>query len=349
VSGTRAPGVLPGLDLGRLTEHLRLACPGLAAGALEAKIIAGGRSNLTYAVTDGTSRWVLRRPPLGHVLDTAHDMAREFRVLSALGGTAVPVPATVHLCQDATVLGAPFYLMEHAPGATYRSRAELELLGPPRARALSTELVRTLARLHSVRPADVGLEDFGRPEGFLERQVRRWNRQLEASLTRPRVEAAELRHLLERAVPTGGGRGGILHGDFRLDNVLVGADDRITAVLDWEMATLGDPLTDLALMLAYGRLAVKQGPEGGLPDVTLAPGYLTANEIVDVYAHERGVEVSELGFHLGLAFFKLAAILEGIHARHLSGQTVGEGFETAGALVEPALAAGLASIKERTP
>jgi aminoglycoside phosphotransferase (APT) family kinase protein len=353
--GLRDTGV-PGLDLTRLEEYLRAqrqagapAGP-LPTGPLTAELIAGGKSNLTYRVGDGERTVVLRRPPLGHVLATAHDMGREFAVMSALAGSAVPVPRTHLHCADPDVIGAEFYLMDLVPGTPYRTAAELAPLGAERTRALSTAMVETLAALHVVEPAAVGLADFGRPEGFLERQVRRWGRQLDSSRSRDLAGADELRRRLEQQLP-GDRHGrpapqsGIVHGDYRLDNILVDADDRLRAVIDWEMATLGDPLTDVALLLVYGRLA-DLASGAAVADASTAPGFLTGEEMLEVYATASGRDLSAIGFHLGLAAFKLAVILEGIHYRHLHGQTVGEGFDGVGALVEPLIATGLASTEE---
>ncbi|WP_405864558.1 phosphotransferase family protein [Streptomyces sp. NBC_00005] len=334
----------PGLDLAALRAHLESALPGTTCGELTGSVIAGGKSNLTYDVSDGSRHWVVRRPPLGHVLATAHDMSREHRVMTALHGSQVPVPRTYLLCESPDVIGAPFYVMERVEGTTFRWRSQLEPLGAGRIEAISRRLVSTLASLHTVDPTGVGLGDFGRPDGYLERQVRRWGRQLDASRSRDLAGVDELRRLLESTVPPSG-EAALVHGDFRLDNTLVNDQDNIVALLDWEMATLGDPLADLALMLAYDRLA--RHPEGdGIADASTAAGYLGASEVVDLYAGLSGRDVSRIGFHLGLAFFKLAVILEGIHFRFISGRTVGDGFNRAGALVEPALAAGLESLKE---
>lgn len=335
---------LPGLDLGRFSTWLRGQLP-VTGSALSGTLIAGGKSNLTYAVTDGTSRWIVRRPPLGHVLATAHDMAREYRVMAALQHTDVPVPTMYSLCQDDTVLGAPFYVMECVEGTPYRTAAELRELGPERTRAISTDLIDTLAVLHAVDPTAVGLADFGRPDGFLERQVRRWKKQLDASHTRDLPLAEELYALLAADVPAESAMG-IVHGDYRLDNVLTDPEDRLAAVIDWEMATLGDPLTDLALMIVYGRLAANGSGNATVADASLAPGFLSEDEIIARYTARSDRDMSRFGFYLGLAAFKLAVILEGIHYRHLRGQTVGEGFDTIGAAIEPLLETGLTALKE---
>ncbi|MDQ6526660.1 phosphotransferase family protein [Nocardioides sp. LHD-245] len=339
----------PGLDLDALGTWLAAAVPG-AGTTLTADLVAGGKSNLTFAVSDGTSEWIVRRPPLGHVLATAHDMGREYRVMTALQDTAVPVPRTYAFCSDTSVVGAEFYVMERCVGTPYRRAGELAPLGAERTRAISERLVDILAVLHAVRPAEVGLADFGRPEGFLGRQVARWRKQLDASHTRDLPAADELHRRLASSVPAESTTG-IVHGDFRLDNVLVdsadGAEgatepDRATAVLDWEMATLGDPLTDLALMLTYHRLAETIGD--AVADASTAPGFLAEDEIVARYAAASDRDLSGFGWYLGLAAFKLAAILEGIHYRFLAGQTVGEGFEDIGAAIDPLLDAGLTAL-----
>ncbi|MFE7721596.1 phosphotransferase family protein [Nocardia rhizosphaerihabitans] len=337
------PTDLPGLDLDRLSTWLRGQVD--VAGALSSKLIAGGKSNLTYEVGDGTTRWIVRRPPLGHVLATAHDMAREYRVMAALRDTDVPVPAMYALRQDDSVLGAPFYVMEHVEGTPYRTAAELGELGPERTRAISTSLIDTLAVLHAVDPVAVGLADFGRPEGFLGRQVRRWKKQLDASHSRELPLADELHARLAADVPPESAVG-IVHGDYRLDNVLTDSSDRPAAVIDWEMATLGDPLTDLALMVVYGRLAAGRSGNATVADASAAPGFLSEDEIIARYTARSDRDMSRFGFYLGLAAFKLAAILEGIHYRYLHGQTVGEGFDTIGAAIDPLLETGLTALKE---
>ncbi len=339
--------MVDGLDLGALAQFLRsggaVRDPGdRPYGELHAQLIAGGKSNLTYRVTDGVHDWVVRRPPLGHVLATAHDMAREHRVMSALAATTVPVPEMVALCEDPAVMGVPFYVMQYVEGAVLRRTAQsAHLTGGQRA-DIAHRLVDTLAGLHEVDPATVGLSDFGHPEGFLERQVRRWTAQLERSRTREVPGFPELASALAEQVPRSQ-RASIVHGDYRLDNVLLGEDQQIRAVLDWEMATLGDPLCDLGLLPVYatpaagvaGVVSDGMGPHNGFPSM---------DSLVERYAARTGLDVTPLPWYIALGYYKLAVICEGIHARHLAGQTVGPGFDRIGELVPPLVAAGSAAL-----
>ncbi len=263
---------VPGLDLGKFRTWYDAQRPGELDGELSAELIAGGKSNLTYVVTDGSRDWIVRRPPLGHVQATAHDMGREYTAISALADTDVPVPMTYAHCDDPDVLGAPFYVMERVDGIAYRKAAELDALGTERTAAIAGRLVEVLAALHAVDPKAVGLEEFGRPQGFLERQVRRWGQQLEGSKTQDRPHADELHRLLTEHLPAEDPSVvGIVHGDYRLDNCLVGTDDQIHAVVDWEMATLGDTRTDVALMLVYETLGASAGGDL-VSDVAKAAG-----------------------------------------------------------------------------
>ncbi len=340
-----ASETLPGLDLVRLRERLDAEAPGLVRGPLHGELVEGGRSNLTYIVGDGTRRLVVRRPPLGHVLATAHDMSREYRVMSALGGSSVPVPATHLLCEDDDVLGAPFYVMEFVAGTVYRSAEQTGTLGAGERTELADRLMDVLADLHAIDPEAVGLGEFGRPDGFLQRQVRRWSKQLEASRSREIPGIDELAERLGETVPTSG-PSGIVHGDYRLDNVLVGDDGEIRAVLDWEMATIGDPLTDLGLLVVYweGFNGIEQNPiaKGIGPEY----GFPPARELLERYARRSGGDLADLDWYIAFGYFKIAVILEGIHYRFTHDQTVGEGFEHVGALVQPLVAQGLATAKE---
>lgn len=332
----------PGLDLAVLGDWLPEHVDG-AGSDLTATLIAGGKSNLTYRISDGSSSWILRRPPVGHLLATAHDMGREYRMMSALEQTAVPVPTMYAMCDDADVLGAPFYVMSEIDGVPYRAKSELAALGPQRTRAISERLVDTLVDLHRVDPADVGLADAGRPEGFLGRQVQRWRKQFDAAHTREIPAMEKLYMMLADRVPADTAPG-IVHGDYRLDNVLVTPHDEMGAVVDWELSTIGDSLTDLALMLIYGRLA--EITPGAVTDATAAPGYLSEREIVERYAAGSDRNLDDLGFYIALGCFKLAGIVEGIHYRYVNGQTVGDGFSQLGDGVFGLLDAGIAALKE---
>jgi aminoglycoside phosphotransferase (APT) family kinase protein len=271
-------------------------------------------------------------------------MGREYRVITALQDTAVPVPETYAWCADESVIGAPFYVMSLVDGVPYRTEDELEALGENRTREIGERLVDTLADLHLVDAAAVGLGDFGRPEGFLGRQVRRWGQQLDASHSREVAGIAELRTGLADRIPADG-PGTVVHGDYRLDNVLVTPDDAIGAVVDWEMATLGDPLTDVALLLTYQRIAAL-GVGAGVSTAPRAVGFPSREDVVQRYASRTGRDLGHLGFHEALACFKLAVVLEGIHYRHVHGQTVGDGFAGIGAMVEPLVAMGLESLRQ---
>ncbi|KRF48949.1 acyl-CoA dehydrogenase [Terrabacter sp. Soil811] len=334
----------PGLPLDRLRRFLDDTAPDLLSGPLSGRVVAGGKSNLTYEVGDGTRTVIVRRPPLGHVLATAHDMVREHRVITALRDTAVPVPTTYAVCDDPDVVGAPFYVMERVEGTPYRFEAQLQPLGAARVRAVSERMVDTLVALHAVDPGSVGLGDFGRPDGFLERQVRRWKQQLDASRSRDLPGIDELHERLAGSVPAQGDPT-IVHGDFRLDNLLVTSDDEVSAVLDWEMATLGDPLTDVALLEAYQTLPLMMDSVA-VSDVSRTPGFISGPELRQRYAAASGRDLGHLSFHLGLAYFKLAVILEGIHYRYTQGQTVGSGFARIGEATVPLVTAGLAAVKE---
>jgi aminoglycoside phosphotransferase (APT) family kinase protein len=331
---------LPGLDLARLRDYLAAHAPSLATGTLSAERVEGGKSNLTYIVTNGTGEFVVRRPPLGHVLATAHDMTREFRVISALGPTDVPVPGTFLLCDDPEVIGAPFYVMDYVPGTVYRGIKQTSTLTPARAATIAYALIDVLAELHDVEPAAVGLGDFGRPDGFLQRQVARWGKQLAASRSRDLDGIEELQARLAAEVPASGPPA-IVHGDYRLDNAIVGDDDHVAAVLDWEMATIGDPLADLGLLLVYWD-GVSAMPPGTLNQaVTPDVGFPIGARLIERYASRRDVDLRRLPWYHALGYFKLAVIAEGIYFRYTQGQTVGGGFAHMGDVVVPLVEKGL--------
>ncbi len=328
---------VPGIeDAARLAGWLRQAGVGDVGEISGIELIAGGRSNLTYRLDLGPARLVLRRPPLGQVLPTAHDMAREYRVLSALHGTFIPVPRPVAICQDSAIIGAPFYLMEYVEGVVLRTPQDGQQLAPDQARQLSERLIEMLAGIHAVDLEAAGLTDFGRPDGYLARQLARWQRQWELSATREVPGYDRLVARLTEGLPETG-EGTLVHGDFRLDNMLVtlGARPAVAAVVDWEMSTLGDPLADLGLTLMYWAdpadpdwLAINVGAA-----ITAMPGFLTQAQVADRYAQLTGRDLSGIGYYVAFGCFKLAVVLEGIHARYLQRKTVGEGFEREGPAV----------------
>ncbi|HTS97555.1 MAG TPA: phosphotransferase family protein [Streptosporangiaceae bacterium] len=324
---------VPGIpDPPRLARWLR--ANDIASGDhLDIALIAGGRSNLTYRLDLGGSRLVLRRPPLGHVLPTAHDMSREYRVLSALRGTDIPVPTPIANCTDPDVIGAPFYLMGYVDGEVLRTQKDGERLTPDQARQLSERLAEMLAAIHQVDVEAVGLAGFGRPEGYMARQLARWQRQWELSNTREMPGYDRLVERLAAGLPADGDHA-LVHGDFRLDNMLVtlGEHPAVAAVVDWEMSTLGDPLADLGLTLIYWAdpgdyqwLDVSIGAA-----VTARPGFFSRAELADRYAQLTGRDLSGIGYYMAFGCFKLAVVVEGIHARFLQRKTVGEGFEREG-------------------
>ena len=315
-----------GIDAAKVTgwfeEHAAAVEPPLSF-----TLITGGHSNLTFRVEDtkGT-RWVLRRPPLGHVLATAHDMSREHRIVSALAPTDVPVPHLVGLCEDPEVNGAPFYVMDFVDGAILRSHAQAEPLDLAARSHAGDQVAEVLARIHDVDVDAVGLGDLGRKEAYLERQLKRWHRQWEQSKTRelPVVDTVHA-ELTARAPEQTAAT--IVHGDYRLDNCLVGPDGTITAVLDWELCTLGDPLADVGLLLVYWS---QKGDEfAALGDAaTTLDGFPSRTELAAAYAAASGRDLGNIDYYVAFGYWKLACILEGVYARYRAG-VMGEsgGFE----------------------
>jgi len=332
-----------GLDLPKLQAYVDETVPG--TGPLSAELLHGGRSNLTYRLTDGTSTWVLRRPPLGGLTPSAHDMKREYTVVAALYGHGVPVAKPIAQSEDTTIIGAPFAIVEFVPGRTIATRDQLDTLSDAEVHDCAYALVDALAALHAVDPASVGLGSFGKPAGYLGRQVRRWYDQWTRVSTRPLSDVEDLHGWLTEHTPEESGAS-IVHGDFRIDNAIVGKTDAadIRALVDWEMSTLGDPLSDLALHIVYSDPAFDPVLAGGAAATsTRLPG---ADELVACYTKAAGREIVNWDFYLALAYFKIAVIAEGIHARFVAGQTVGEGFETVGRAVPDLASAGLRAVRQ---
>ncbi|HEX2030293.1 MAG TPA: phosphotransferase family protein [Actinomycetota bacterium] len=294
-------------------------------GPFEVERLRAGHSNETFFVRRSGREWVLRRPPRGAFLPTAHDVLREHRVLSALGETGVRAPRAIHACPDPAIIGAPFYVMEKVDGVVVRDRLPAFLDEPDR-RRVGEELVDALAELHAVDWRAAGLEGWGRPTGYLERQLRRWSGQLELAtrFTRPLPDLERTAAWLSERLPASG-PATIVHGDYKLDNVVLapGAPARVVAILDWEMSTIGDPLADLGYLLSFWR------EPGDLRDTVLSaeieltrqPGFLTPAELLERYRERSGRDPGDVRWYVVLAIWKLAILLEGSYARHLAGVT----------------------------
>ncbi len=309
---------VPGIDVEPVTAWLEANVAG-AQGPFTFDVIAGGHSNLTFRVTgaDG-SRYVLRRPPLGHVLASAHDMGREHRILHGLQGTAVPVPPTAGFCDDLDVNGAPFYVMGFVDGHVLRDRqaAEATLDVDGRGNA-SRSIVDTMAAIHAVDLDATGLTDLGRHDGYIARQLKRWYGQWDQGKTRDLPAVDRVHEALSSMIPEQG-QATIVHGDYRLDNSMVDGRGNVVAVLDWEICTLGDPLADLGLLQVYWT-GPGDAASAWTGSATTAPGFWDRAQLVDRYAEVSGRDVSQLPFYVAFAFWKLACILEGVYSRYLGG------------------------------
>jgi aminoglycoside phosphotransferase (APT) family kinase protein len=305
-----------GVDVDRVSDWLAANVTD-ATPPFRFDAIAGGRSNLTFlVVTDDGRRLVLRRPPLGHVLATAHDMAREHQILAAVGRTDVPVPRVLGLCEDVAVNGAPFYVMEYVAGVVLDSPAAAEVLDPAERRAAAEHLVDVLVELHAVDVDAIGLGDLARRDGYVERQLRRWTAQWASSKTRelPAIDRVAA-HLAAHVPPQAGVA--IAHGDYRFGNCITDIERaRIAAVLDWELCTLGDPLADLGYLGVYW-----SGAEGRARhnDPTSLRGFPSFADVVARYADRSGRDVSNIDYYVAFSSWRLAVISEGVYARYLHG------------------------------
>ncbi len=305
----------------RTTEWLVTHVDGIEA-PLEYQLIEAGRSNLTYRVVAANGRvLVLRRPPAGELAPTAHDMGREYRIVAALAGSgAVPVPEPLVLCEDLAVMGAPFHVMSFVEGRVLREATDAETLSASLLRDTTCNLVAVLARLHGVEPAAVGLDTLGRHEGYMERQLARWNRQYHAATgaaLEPLVRS--LGEELAAAAPAQQ-RTSIVHGDYRLDNVILGDTGEVRAVLDWELCTLGDPLVDLGLLLTYW--ASPDGPPP-VPTATSFAGFPDRAAVVADYAACSALDLSEVSYYVAFGHWKMVCILDGIFERYEHGSAAG--------------------------
>jgi aminoglycoside phosphotransferase (APT) family kinase protein len=339
---------LDGLDLAALDRYLRSL--GIERdGELRGEFISGGRSNLTFRAYDDKTNWLVRRPPLHGLTPSAHDMAREFKVVAALRDTAVPVARTIALCEDDAVLGAPFQIVEFVAGQVVRRRVQLEALGSRVIDGCVNALIRVLVDLHSVDPDAVGLGDFGKPSGYLERQVRRWGSQWDLVRLpddRRDADVSRLHSALQQSIPRQS-RTSIVHGDYRIDNTILDADDptRVRAVVDWELSTLGDPISDAALMCVYRDPALDLIVNAQA--AWTSPLLPTADELADRYSLVAGESLGHWEFYMALAYFKLAIIAAGIDFRRRVSLRAAGNDDTDDAepeVVAPLIARGLAEL-----
>lgn len=311
----------PGATVEALRDHLSVVMP--EAGVLQSvERLSGGQSNPTFRLSMSAGDFVLRRKPPGPLLPSAHAIEREYRVMGALRGSAVPVPRVLHLCDDGSLLGSPFYVMEFVPGRIFWD-ARLPECTPAERRRIYAEMGDVLAALHAIRPSDVGLLDFGRHAGYFARQLKAWTERYRASETHVRGSMESLIERLPRHLPEDDGQVALTHGDYRLDNLVFDRDGRAVAVLDWELSTLGHPLADLAYQCAQWRLppGVMRGLEGVDRHATGLP---TEAEYVERYCRARGLDgIDHWPFYLSLSLFRLAAICQGVYRRSLRGNAAG--------------------------
>lgn len=306
----------PGIDVAAVGAWLGEHVPGLEP-PLAFTRIGDGQSNLTFRVEDaGGEQIVLRRPPLGEILASAHDVVREHRILTALHPVGFPVPRTLGVCEDASVTGAPFYAMEHCDGIVLGSAAAAEGLDRAGRAAAGRNIATTLAELHALDLDRIGLGDFRRPESLISRQLRRWRRQWEASKTRELDDVEDVAAWLEARMPEER-ETVLLHGDYHLHNFVLGPDARLRAVLDWELSTAGDPLADVGQMVAYWNEL--RSPEGFFREpVAAAEGFPDAHELADLYAEAAGRDLGTLAYWVAFAYWKIAIIVEGVYRRWLN-------------------------------
>lgn len=314
------------------------------AGDLHAELIPGGRSNLTFRVTDGMHQWVLRQPPHGVSVPSAHNIVREFEVQRALEGSAVPVAPTVALCRDSSVIGSPFSVVEFVDGVVIRTEAELCKLGDDEVLGCSDCLIAGVANLHHVDFRGIGLAALARPRPYAERQLRRWSERWRSSSS---SGTSRLAHRLQRQLSTSipeEERVALVHGDYRIDNTIIDSNgfSKIRAIVDWELAAVGDPVADVAMMCAYRHPALNMIL--GVTAAWTSKRIPSVEELAESYEAVSGIHLRYWEFFLSLAYFRLAGIAQSIDDRYRSGATVGNGFETASEAVAPLLETGLACI-----
>jgi aminoglycoside phosphotransferase (APT) family kinase protein len=322
-SGTESN--LAGIDRSLVDPWLARSVPNLTL-PVTYTLIAGGRSNLTYRIDDAAGNtFVLRRPPLGHLLPSAHDMAREHRIISALGSTPVPVAKALAFCDDPEIAERPFYVMEFVDGLILRTQEEAEEVDVRTRGIISASLMEVLGDLHSLNVNDVGLGQLGKHEGYIGRQLARWHAQFTASKLRDVPEVDNVFAKLSAHIPIQQ-TVSIVHGDYRLDNTMVSAQGKVVAVLDWEICTLGDPLADLGTLFVYSPEPGDPNPPLGFAP-TMAEGFATKSEMLRVYEQRSGLDVSNIGYYVAFGYWKLACILDGVYTRYKTGAMGNDGFD----------------------
>lgn len=310
---TKAPATPDGIDAPAVTTWFAEHVPA-AQAPFEFSLIAGGHSNLTYLCKDATSRpFVLRRPPLGHVLESAHDMSREHKIVAALVDSGVPVAPVHGLCSDVTVNGAPFYVMDFVAGQVFNTIDDVTGFNPAARQGITEEVITHLARLHGIDPDAVGLGDLGRKEAYLERQIKRWTKQWVAAKTHEIPEMDEcVRRLANPPEQVGAS---IVHGDYRVGNMIL-SGSKVRAILDWELCTLGDPLADLGYLLNWW---VQPGEEGSDVNPIGAGGFGTRDYLIERYAELTGRDLSQINYYRAFSHWRLASIGQGVYKRYLVG------------------------------
>lgn len=353
-----APSTEFGLDIAKFETWIAQHHPELAPVS-DFKRLTGGHSNISISFNSRRGPMVLRRPPLGHVMQSAHDMSREYRVLQGLNHTTVPTPEPIlHGDDPASGVDAEFFVMTMRPGFALTDAAADAKLSPADRVALSHELMKKLADLHAVDISHPQLADLGRPDGFRERQVSRWNRQLEATKDRDLPTTVELGKRLAETIPQSEQLKAVVHGDYKFNNTLVALRDdgpaEITAVLDWEMATLGDPLTDLAVLGIYWNMPTISPETRDNFETPVRPeaGYPAFEELVDSYVDQSArhgivIPTEDLDWYFALAAFKIAVIVESLHYRYVQGLALDDESATAGHMTEPLARAGLTYLEEK--
>ncbi len=319
---------LPGIDPVAVTAWMSDHVDGLVA-PLAFSLIAAGGSNLTYRVSDSAgNQWAVRRPPTAHVLASAHDMGREWKIIEGLGrGTGVPVPEAVAFCADTGIIGAPFSIMGFVDGLILRDAASATVLSAADARTATESLVDVQVAFHTLDPESCGLGDLGRPTGYVERQLARWRKQYEAGKVRELPLLEDLHRRMSASVPAEQHPGGLAHGDYRFDNTVLGPDHHIAAVLDWELCTRGDPVADFCWSLMYW--ADPGDTFFFLSDPpTVGSQFIRRDEYSALYAARSGFDLSDRDWYMAFSYWKQSCIVEGAYARRLAGARTGASSTT---------------------